>query len=150
MKLSRQEAILRVIRDKEIETQKELLQCLREMGVHATQATISRDIRELKLSKMLSPSGKYRYELSSKPEMTTPKFNGALTESITRVDAAGNLLVVKTYPGMASAVATCIDSLSMPEIIGCVAGDDAILVVTLDEASAKDICTRLRQMIRSL
>ena len=91
-----------------------------------------------------------KYALVSKKEHVIPRFNSALTESITKVDFAGNLIVVKTYPGMAGAVATCIDSFNISDIIGCVAGDDAILVVTRDDDTAEELSDKIRHMIRTM
>lgn len=150
MKQKRQARILELIEQHDISTQEELLEYLRVDGFDVTQATVSRDIRELKLNKGTSKEGRVRYAMTVKREPVTPRFNSALTESITRVDSAGNLIVVKTYPGMANAVATCIDSINLSDIIGCVAGDDAILVVARTDETASAICLKLRTMIRTL
>ncbi len=150
MKNKRQQKILEIIEKYNVETQDDLIKYLRSEGMEATQATISRDIRELKLAKCTSPDGVCRYATVPKKEYTIPKFNSALTESIIKVDYAGNLIVVKTYPGMAGAVATCIDSFNISDIIGCVAGDDAILVVSRDEETASDFSEKIRHMIRTM
>ncbi|MFA5561301.1 MAG: arginine repressor [Eubacteriales bacterium] len=150
MKSARQEKILEIIEKHNIETQEELLEKLKEADFFVTQATISRDIRELKLLKGMTASGGYKYVVAGKSDFVLPKFNSALTESITKVDHASNLLVVKTYAGMAQAVATCIDSLPVEEIIGCVAGDDAILVVVNTPEAAAELCDKLRTLIRTL
>ena len=150
MKNGRQKQILAIISEHDVETQEELIERLKTNGFKATQATVSRDIRELKLVKESSKDGKVRYALTAKRDAQSPKFNSALTESIVRVDYAGNLIVVKTYPGLANAVATCIDSVRLPEIIGCVAGDDAILVVVRSEADAAAISESFRTMIRTI
>ena len=150
MKSGRHEAILELISKYDIQTQDELIEKLSEQGFDVTQATVSRDIRELKLVKESGKDGKVRYALTAKRDAQSPKFNSALTESIIRVDYAGNLIVVKTYPGLANAVATCIDSVRLPEIIGCVAGDDAILVVVKTEADAASISESFRTMIRTI
>ncbi len=147
MKNERHEAILDIIEHYDIERQEDLLHHLEERGFLATQATISRDIKSLKLMKGIGPDGKHKYILPPRRHSVIPKFNSTLTESIIKVDAAENLLVVKTFPGMAGAVATCVDSFHLPEIIGCVAGDDAILVVMGDRDSAMDLRDKLRQMI---
>ena len=140
MKNSRQKKILELIEKYDIDTQELMIEKLREAGINATQTTISRDIRELKLIKGISPSGVYRYILpSSKKELNAPILNSALTESATEIVAAGNIVVVKTYPGMANAVAVCVDSLEKPHIIGSVAGDDTILLVVKNEEIAKEV-----------
>lgn len=150
MKNKRQEKILEIIEKYIVETQEELIMYLKTEGFETTQATISRDIRALKLAKGTSPEGVCRYAVVSKKEHKIPRFNSALTESITKVDYAGNLIVVKTFPGMANAVATCIDSFNISDIIGCVAGDDAILVVARDNETAAEISDKFRNMIRTM
>lgn len=146
MKQERHQAIKRIIAENEIETQEDLLVKLKEEGYHVTQATVSRDMRELKLLKAASSTG---YKYVAPPEKTEqermPHFSHALAESVISVDYAQNLIVVKTYSGMAGAVATCIDSIRSPDIIGCVAGDDAILVVTRDLAKTEELCMCMRE-----
>ena len=122
-----------------------MIEKLGEAGIHATQTTISRDIRELKLVKGISPNGVYRYVLpTSTKETSTPVLNAALTESVVRIDCAGNIVVVKTFPGMANALAVCVDSLEQPHIVGSVAGDDTILLVVKNDELAHDVCSELR------
>ena len=150
MKNKRQEAILELIERYEIQKQEELIRLLEERGFSATQATVSRDIRELKLMKGTGANGVHKYVLPSRRQNVTPKFNSSLSESILKVDVAENLLVVKTYPGMAPAVASCIDTFNMHEIVGCVAGDDAILVVVRTKESALEMRDKLRKMIEMM
>ncbi len=150
MKNKRQETILELIEHYEIQKQEELLRLLEERGFHATQATVSRDIRELKLMKGTGEGGVHKYVLPARKQNVTPRFNSSLTESILKIDSAENLIVVKTYPGMASAVASCIDSFDIPEIVGCVAGDDAILVVVCTREDALSLRERLRRMIAEI
>ena len=151
MKSQRQAKILEIIANKNIETQEQLLAELQAEGFRGTQATISRDIRELKLYKGMTAAGEYKYVLPTEHRSAViPKFNSAITESIIKVDFAGNLLVIKTYPGMAPAVGSCVDSLSNSGIIGSVAGDDAVLVVVRDEVLAEELCDNIAHMIRSL
>lgn len=146
MKQERHQAIRRIIAENEIETQEELLVKLEKEGYHVTQATVSRDMRELKLLKAASSTGyKYVAPPQKNEEKRTPHFSRALAESVISVDYAQNLIVVKTYAGMAGAVATCIDSIHSPDIIGCVAGDDAILVVTRDLAKTEELCMCMRE-----
>lgn len=149
MKNNRQQKILELIEQYDIDTQELMIERLKEAGINATQTTISRDIRELKLVKGISPAGIYRYVLpSSKRETSTPVLNSALTESVTEVVAAGNIVVVKTYPGMANAVAVCVDSLEKPHIIGSVAGDDTILLVVKDESVAREVAFELKNAFK--
>ena len=148
MKNERQKKILELIEQYEIETQDDLIKYLKEDGFNVTQATVSRDIRELKLIKGSSVTGVSKYASPTKKEHVIPRFNSALVESITKVDYAGNLIIIKTFPGMANAVATCVDSLNIDDIIGCVAGDDAILVVVRNNDSAADLTDKIRQMVK--
>lgn len=150
MKNKRQEVILELIERYEIQKQEELIQLLLERGFTATQATVSRDIRELKLMKGAGAGGVQKYVAPSRLGVAVPRFGSSLTESIVKIDSAENLIVVKTYPGMASAVGSCIDSFNIPEIVGCVAGDDAILVVVRSREEAVALRDKLRKMIESI
>ncbi len=150
MKNKRQELIVELIERYEIQKQEELIRLLAERGVQATQATVSRDIRELKLMKGTGIGGVHKYVLPSRHHTAITKFNRSLAESITKIDSAENLIVVKTYPGMASAVASCIDSFNIPDIVGCVAGDDAILVVVRNRDEAVSLGVKLRKMIEHI
>ncbi len=147
MKNSRQKKILELIEKYDIDTQELMIEKLGEAGINATQTTISRDIRELKLIKGVSSAGVYRYVLPTvKRESSAPVLNAAITESVTGIEAAGNIVVVKTYPGMANALAVCVDSLEKPHIVGSVAGDDTILLVVRTAEIANDICRELREV----
>ena len=135
----------------EIETQDELIERLREIGYEVTQATISRDIRELKIAKMTTGKGTYRYVLPKQADPSSGiKFSAALIDSITTVEFAQNIVVIKTYPGLASAVAAGIDRMSLEGILGCVAGDDTIMVVTRDIECAEMIADRLHDLLRNM
>lgn len=151
MKSARQEKILEIIDKHEVETQEELISHLIAAGVPATQATVSRDIRELKLTKVLTGRGSYRYIRSNQNKgSVSVRFNTALADSIQTVDFAGNLIVLKTSPGLASAVATGIDAMHMIEILGCVAGDDTIMIVARSEEGAADISDKLKGMMKTI
>ena len=151
MKTKRQEIILDIIGKHEVETQDDLIELLSKEGFAVTQATISRDIRELKLSKVLTGRGTYRYVHGGHKNIdVNVRFNNALVDSIQRVDYAGNIIVLKTYPGLASAVATGIDAIHMVEILGCIAGDDTIMVVVRDEDSTVEIADKLKNMIKTI
>ena len=151
MKTKRQEIILDIIGKHEVETQDDLIELLAKEGFAVTQATISRDIRELKLSKVLTGRGTYRYVHGGHKNIdVNVRFNNALVDSIQRVDYAGNIIVLKTYPGLASAVATGIDAIHMVEILGCIAGDDTIMVVVRDEDSTVEIADKLKNMIKTI
>lgn len=149
MKSSRQSRILEIIGKYEVETQDDLIDMLSKEGFKVTQATISRDIRELKLSKVPTGRGTYRYVPAHRHSADmNVRFNNALVESILKVDYAGNMIVLKTLPGLASAVATGIDSIHLVEILGCIAGDDTIMIVVRDEESACEIADKLQHMMK--
>ena len=151
MKSRRQEKIINLVTRYEIDTQEELIGMLRREGYDVTQATVSRDIRELKLTKVLTGRGSYRYTVSSKNEsVPSIKFNRALVNSILSVEYAINNIVIKTYPGLATAVATGLDSIDSTDILGCVAGDDTIIMVVKSENAAKDISTRIHALLDSV
>jgi len=150
MKKNRQEKLLELISRYEIDTQDELIALLREHGYDVTQATVSRDIRELKIAKMTTGKGTYRYVLPKHQPDTASgmRFSSALIDSIINVDHAGNLVVPKTYAGLAQAVAVGIDGMNLQTVLGCVAGDDTIMIVARDEDSAADIDDHIRRLMR--
>ena len=146
MKSKRQEQILALIQDHDIETQEQLLDELKKSGFQATQATISRDIKQLHLYKEPCGGGRYRYASSARS--TGCDFNDRLQrilrECSLSVDCAQNLVVLKTMPGLASAAGAAFDAMDdLPAMIGCVCGDDTVLVVMRDEASAQSFCEEL-------
>ena len=151
MKSKRQDKILELIREFEIETQEELIFYLNKYGFEATQATISRDIRELKLTKIVGSTGNYRYAAHERSHVPppAPKFNGVLVDSITKVSYANNIIVLKTFPGLANAIGSGIDAIHSPDILGCVAGDDTVFVVLTGDTAAKEISEKIKQMMRS-
>ena len=149
MKRIRQEKMLELISKFEIETQDELIERLRECGFEVTQATISRDIRELKISKMTTGKGTYRYVLPKQNTMVpNMKFNSALIDALISIDYACNIIVLKTHAGLANALAVGIDAMHLEDILGCVAGDDTILMVSRSEEAARHIANRIREMIK--
>ena len=151
MKRNRQEKLLELISRYEIETQDELIGRLRENGYEVTQATVSRDIRELKIAKMTTGKGSYRYVLPKQVEPSAGvSFSAALIDSITSVDFAENIVVLRTYPGLASAVAGGIDRMDHSQILGCVAGDDTIMIVTRDSDCAAMLSDRIHELLRNI
>jgi transcriptional regulator of arginine metabolism len=149
MKRNRQEKMLELISRYEIDTQDELIARLRECGFDVTQATISRDIRELKIAKMMTGKGTYRYVLPKQSASGSgPKFSTALIDSIISVENACNIVVIKTYPGLANAVAVGIDNMNFSQILGCVAGDDTIMIATRDYDSAEMISQRMHELLK--
>ena len=150
MKVKRHNKILEIIENYNIETQEELIAKLKLAGFDVTQATISRDIRELKLLKQMSDMGTYKYVV---PKNNTGEhhhvYSRAIASSIKSVDSSYNDIVIKTYPGMAQAVAAGVDSLHEADILGCVAGDDCIIIVTRDTESAVAISHRITKLINT-
>lgn len=128
MKSIRQQKILEIIEQYEIETQEELALRLKEQGMSVTQATVSRDIRELKLKKRPGSSGSPVYAVRTEPKhMPEDKYIRVLKDSFVSMDAAMNILVIKTVSGMAMAAAAALDACAFYEILGCIAGDDTIM-----------------------
>ena len=127
----------------------ELITKLCDSGFDVTQATVSRDIRELKLMKQMSDTGAYKYVVSKTSSDNQHVYNKAITNSIRSVDFALNNVVIKTYPGMANAVAAGIDALHESAILGSVAGDDCIIIVTRNAADAEEFTGRIQRMMIS-
>ena len=149
MKANRQKKILEIVNRYNVETQDDLIDRLMLEGFAVTQATISRDIRELQLTKTLTGKGTYRYIAPKREDLAAGmKFNAALVDSIISVEYAQNLVVIKTYPGLAAAVAGGIDGLVIAEVLGCVAGDDTIFVATRNEQAAKSFSERIHIMMK--
>lgn len=137
MKKNRHEAILSLIAQRDIGTQEELMQMLNDMGYKVTQATVSRDIKYLKLIKTPAASGQYKYSyVNNDAEDFSGKFFSILSHSVTSVDYAGNMAVVKCYAGMANAACAAMDSLEVENVVGTLAGDDTIFVLCRNEESA--------------
>lgn len=149
MKNARQEKILELVEKYEIDTQDALIRRLADAGINATQTTVSRDIKQLKLVKGTTSRGTYKYILPQmRRESGVPVLNSAITDAVTNIEAAENIVVIKTYSGMANAVAVCVDSCGYNEIIGSVAGDDTILLVIKTAAAAKETEKKLRDTFR--
>ena len=150
MKKNRLEKIIDIITEQDVGTQDDLIRYLKDEGYAVTQATVSRDIRELKLTKVATGQGTYRYILPKEDKDTRQlHISHALAETITRVDVAQNIIVLHTYPGMAQAVALEVDNLRHPGLLGCVAGDDTIIIVAHDHDSAHALSAQMQEMIRA-
>ena len=149
MKPNRQAKILELIEQKDIETQEQLLTELEVCGFATTQATISRDIKELRIIKELGPNGMYRYSTAPKQaEPTcTAKLNSIFKQCVINCDHAQNIVVIKTMPGLASAACSAIDAMNMDMIIGTLAGDDTAFLLLRDTASASAFCTDIRRQL---
>ncbi|MBQ6053354.1 MAG: arginine repressor [Clostridia bacterium] len=150
-KSRRHSKIIEIVRNEQIETQDELTAKLNREGFSATQATVSRDIKELQLVKILTSENRYRYALPSKTAPSQPllpsKFLGIIREGLLSVEQAQNLVVVKCYSGMAQGVCAAIDSLEREGVIGSIAGDDTIFLATRDNSVAKKIVDNIKETL---
>ena len=147
MKTKRHSKIVELINSYDIETQEELAQKLEEGGFVVTQATVSRDIRELKLSKVVMANGKQKYSLMPKQDGISEKYVRILGEAFVSMDMAQNILVVKTVSGMAMAAAAALDSMQMSEIVGCIAGDDTIMAAIRSVEDTVAVMERIRKLV---
>ncbi|MBR4994045.1 MAG: arginine repressor [Lachnospiraceae bacterium] len=150
VKKNRQRKIVELIENMDIETQEDLSDLLSERGFEVTQATISRDIRELKILKVTDDSGKQKYAIVSQSENHLgAKYLRVLKEGFLSVTQAQNILVIKTVPGMAMAVAAAIDAMKFKEIAGSIAGDDTIMVAVLTTKEAGELIPKISEIIES-
>lgn len=147
MKTKRHSKIVELINSYDIETQEELAQKLEEGGFVVTQATVSRDIRDLKLSKVVTANGKQKYSLMPKQDGISEKYVRILGEAFVSMDMAQNILVVKTVSGMAMAAAAALDSMQMSEIVGCIAGDDTIMAAIRSVDDTVVVMERIRKLV---
>ncbi|MBD5526631.1 MAG: arginine repressor [Lachnospiraceae bacterium] len=148
MKKRRHEKINELVSRYEIDTQEELADRLCEAGYQVTQATVSRDIRELKLSKVPVGKGRQKYVAFTQDESHLgDKYIRVLREGYVSMDLAQNLLVMKTVPGMAMAVAAAVDALKIEEIVGCIAGDNTIMMAMRNEAMAAAVIDKIERML---
>lgn len=149
MKNNRQEKLLQIISEEIIETQEQLLQRLEAHGIRSTQATISRDIKQLHLIKEPTGFGTYRYAVSTQRTRLNfaEKLRTIFRECVLGVDYAQNLVVLKTMSGLAAAAASALDGMENEEIVGSIAGDDTVLVVLRDTQSAADFCQQMREQL---
>lgn len=149
MKSQRQAKILEIIADRNVETQEQLLAALQSEGFRGTQATISRDIKELRIVKELTSLGTYRYTTSSN-EITgtfTSRMNTIFRECVVKFDYAQNIVVIHTIPGLASAAASAIDAMNMSAVVGSLAGDDTVMIVMRDMNAAASFCGEIRNLL---
>lgn len=150
MKFQRQAKILDLIEQTEIETQEELSEHLRRLGYSTTQATVSRDIKELRLIKILSStSGKYKYAAAASEveNSFTTRLRNIFRECVTEISSAQNMVVIKTLPGLGQAAAMAIDAMRVREVVGTLGGDDTVFVVMRDTESANRFCADTRGLL---
>ena len=150
MKNDRQRRILEIVEREAIDTQEQLQQKLQEQGVTCTQATISRDIKQLHLIKEPVGHGQYRYTVSSQRNRlnVADKLRTIFRESIISVDFAQNIVVVKTMAGLANAAAAALDGMNVPYMVGTLAGDDTAFLLMRDTESARTFCEEIHEMLR--
>ena len=148
MKSARHNLILEIIDTMDIETQEELAEELKRRGVRVTQATVSRDIKELRLLKVLSEKGGYKYATVEHAEKgLNDRFARILSESIVNIDFVNNLIVITTLTASASAAGEAIDSMKWPEVLGTIAGDNTLLIIARSEEAVETVVTRLNAML---
>jgi transcriptional regulator of arginine metabolism len=149
MKYNRHAKILEIIEKNNIETQEEIAEKLKTAGMEVTQATISRDIKELRLIKVGTEDGHSRYaSLTKADNVTSYRLMRIFAETFVSSDYANNIVIVKTLSGMAHAAAAAIDSMGWPEIVGTVAGDDTIMIITRAEKIAEEIAEKFGKMVK--
>lgn len=147
MKKNRHAKILEIIAEQNVETQEELARLLREAGYEVTQATVSRDIRQLGLTKTVAEEGTLRYTLVRRPgDKAEDKYVRVLRDAFVSAEPAGSILVIKTVSGMAMAAAAALDAMEIPEVAGCIAGDDTIFAAVRSPEEAEALRRRLRRM----
>ena len=150
MKGTRQAEILRIIGEVEVETQEQLLDELAKRGIHATQATISRDIKQLHLIKELTGQGAYKYVVSDRKASLNfaERLRTIFRESVTSFDFAQNIVVINTMPGLASAAGAALDGMEIPDMVGSLAGDDTAILIMRTSAAAEEFCQNIHEMLK--
>ena len=147
-KIKRQQKLLDIVKQFEVETQEELIVLLNNSGYNVTQATVSRDINELKLIKVIGKNKKYKYaQATSSKQIDNAKFLDLFKAAVTSIEIAQNLIVVKTLISNGAPVGATVDSLNYKEVVGCVAGDDTLLIVTHTSQEAAIVAAKLRELL---
>ena len=149
MKAKRQAKIMELITSRDMETQEQLLAALQECGFHSTQATVSRDIKELHIIKELTKFGTYRYTTSANEVSGSfsARLNSIFKECVSSFDYSGTIVVVRTIPGLASAAGSAVDAMGMSFVLGTVAGDDTVLIVMRDANAAAAFCGEIKNIL---
>ncbi len=149
MKAQRQAKIMEIISTANVETQEQLLAALQDAGFTSTQATISRDIKELRIVKELTSLGTYRYTTATRevPTGFSGRLNTIFRECVTNFDYAQNMIVIHTLPGLANAAASALDAMNMSVILGTIAGDDTVFVVMRDTNAAAAFCGEIKGLL---
>ena len=149
MKLDRQNVIMEIITKQDIETQNQLLEALAARGVKSTQATLSRDIRDMRLIKELGPNGNYRYVMAASQDSTDldARLKKIFKECVLSYDLAQNILVIKTLPGLAQAAGSTLDGMDIPGLVGTIAGDDTAFLALKDPDAAVKLSHEIEQLL---
>lgn len=149
MKSQRQAKILEIISNRNVETQEQLLAALQDEGFRGTQATISRDIKELRIVKELTSLGTYRYTTSSNDlgGSFSARLNTIFRECVVSFDYAQNIIIIRTLPGLASAAGSAIDAMNLSTVVGSLAGDDTVMVVMRDTNAAATFCGEIKHLL---
>lgn len=149
MKPGRQSIIMEIINENDIETQNQLLEALAARGVKSTQATLSRDIRDMRLVKELGPNGNYRYAAASRPDSAAldTKLRKIFKECVLSYDLAQNILVIRTLPGLASGACSALDGMEINGLVGTLAGDDTAFIAMRDNASAQALYHEIEELL---
>ena len=149
MKSQRQAKIMEIISTRDVETQEQLLEALTDAGITSTQATVSRDIKELRIVKELTKFGTYRYTTSAKEVAGTfsARLNAIFKECVMSYDYANNLVVVRTIPGLAGAAGSAVDAMEMSFVLGTIGGDDTVLIVMRDANAAAAFCNEMKKIL---
>jgi len=149
MKYSRHAKILEIIDHTEIETQEELAELLKHSGINVTQATVSRDIKELRLIKVLAKNGRYKYASMKQQESAiSDRLVKMFKDSILSIDYSGNILVLKTLTGSANAACAALDAFEIKEIIGTIAGDDTIFILTRENENMQELAEKFKKLMK--
>ena len=150
MKNQRQAKIMEIISNKNVETQEQLLTELQQEGFRCTQATISRDIKEMRIIKELTSMGTYRYTTSTNEigGTFTSKLNTIFRECVVSYDYAQNIIVIRTLPGLASAAGSAIDAMNLSTVVGCLAGDDTVVIIMRDHNAAAAFCGEIKGLMK--
>lgn len=150
MKVNRHSKILEILDKYEVETQEDLTRYLKDEGINVTQATVSRDIRQMKLVKVMTPSGKYKYaSITEHSSSIDDRIVKVFREAVLTIDYAVNFVCLHTITGMAQAAAVAIDSLKLNEIIGTVAGDDTLFIMCRTEEQAEDLVGKFDSILKN-
>ena len=149
MKSQRQAKIMEIISTANIETQDQLLSALQDAGFTSTQATISRDIKELRIVKELTSLGTYRYTTAARevPNTFSGRLNTIFRECVTSFDYAQNIIVIHTLPGLANAAASALDTMNINVVLGTIAGDDTVFIVMRDNNAAAAFCGEIKSLL---